>query len=176
MAARVIGDVPGSPDRLRFTHVLIRDALYEGLTTRAPRLCCTAGSWTALEQLYGDEPGAHLAELAHHAIAGGEFARGGRYAHLAGDRALALSAYEEAARLYQIALDAARARGRAGRARPLRAAACAGRGRDARGRHAGGAGDVRRRGRPRAARSGWRASCARAAAGYGGRIVWSRRR
>ena len=30
MAARVVADVPGAPGRLRFTHVLIRDTLYEG--------------------------------------------------------------------------------------------------------------------------------------------------
>ena len=33
MAARVVSDVPETPGRLRFAHVLIRDALYEGLTT-----------------------------------------------------------------------------------------------------------------------------------------------
>jgi tetratricopeptide (TPR) repeat protein len=59
-----------------------------------------------LEALYGDEPGQHLAELAHHSMAGHDFAKGLRYAQRAGDRALALLAYEEAARLYQTALDA----------------------------------------------------------------------
>ena len=33
MAARVMSDVPGAPGRLRFAHVLIRDTLYEGLTS-----------------------------------------------------------------------------------------------------------------------------------------------
>ena len=60
----------------------------------------------ALELLYGEEPGPHLAELAHHAVAGSEFDKGVRYACRAGDRALALLAYEEAARLYSMALDA----------------------------------------------------------------------
>ena len=32
-AARVVSDMAGAPDRLRFAHVLIRDTLYEGLTT-----------------------------------------------------------------------------------------------------------------------------------------------
>ena len=37
MRARVVTDVPGAPGRLRFAHVLIRDTLYEGLTTAPPR-------------------------------------------------------------------------------------------------------------------------------------------
>ena len=67
MAARVVADVPGDPGRLRFAHVLIRDTLYEGLTSvRRVRLHRLARE--ALEALYGDEAGPHLAELAHHAI------------------------------------------------------------------------------------------------------------
>jgi hypothetical protein len=60
----------------------------------------------ALEALYGEEPGPHLAELAYHCSAGSDFVKGLRYARLAGDRALALLGYEEAARLYEAALDA----------------------------------------------------------------------
>ena len=42
MAERVIGDVPGSPGRLRFGHALIRDVLYEDLSPA--RGCgCTSG-------------------------------------------------------------------------------------------------------------------------------------
>jgi DNA-binding SARP family transcriptional activator/tetratricopeptide (TPR) repeat protein len=105
MAAGVISDVPGSPSRLRFAHVLIRDTLYEGLTTvRRVRLHRLAVE--ALELLYGEEPGPHLAELAHHSVAGSEFENGVRYGSRAGARALALLAYEEAARLYSMALDA----------------------------------------------------------------------
>jgi DNA-binding SARP family transcriptional activator/tetratricopeptide (TPR) repeat protein len=105
MAARVVADVPGDPGRLRFAHVLIRDTLYEGLTTvRRVRLHRLATE--ALEALYGDEAGPHLAELAHQAIAGSEFDKARRYAKRAGDRALALLAYEEAARLYATALEA----------------------------------------------------------------------
>ena len=33
IAARVVSDVPGASDRLRFAHVLIRDTLYDGLTS-----------------------------------------------------------------------------------------------------------------------------------------------
>ena len=105
MAARVLADVPGAADRLRFAHVLIRDTLYEGLA--APRRARLHRQVVAaLEALYGDEPGQHLAELAHHSIAGSDVDKALRYAQRAGDRALALLAYEEAARLYQTALDA----------------------------------------------------------------------
>ena len=64
------------------------------------------GSDAFLAALYGDEPGPHLAELAHHSIASSDVDKALRYAQRAGDRALALLAYEEAARLYQTALDA----------------------------------------------------------------------
>jgi DNA-binding SARP family transcriptional activator len=105
MAARVVSDVPGAPGRLRFGHVLIRDTLYEALTS-ARRVRLHRLALEALEALYGDEPGQHLAELAHHAVAGSDFDNGVFYARRAGDRALALLAYEEAARLYETALDA----------------------------------------------------------------------
>jgi DNA-binding SARP family transcriptional activator len=105
MAARVVSDVPDSPGRLRFAHLLIRDTLYEGLTT-ARRIRLHRLAVEALEGLYSEESGAHLAELAHHAVEGSELAKGLLYARRAGDRALALLAYEEAVRLYTMALDA----------------------------------------------------------------------
>jgi predicted ATPase len=98
MAARVVSDIPGTPDRLRFTHVLVRDTLYEALAN-ARRVRLHRQAIEPLEMLYGDEPGPYLAELAHHAIAGREFERGLRYARRAGDRAVLLLAYEEAARM-----------------------------------------------------------------------------
>jgi eukaryotic-like serine/threonine-protein kinase len=105
MAARVVSDIAGAPGRLRFAHVLIRDTLYEGLTS-ARRVRLHRLAVEALEALYGEEPGPYLAELAHHCIAGRDFQKGLPYASGAGDRAVALLAYEEAARLYEIALDA----------------------------------------------------------------------
>jgi DNA-binding SARP family transcriptional activator len=105
MRAGVISDIPGSTDRLRFAHVLIRDTLYDALTSvRRVRLHRLAAE--ALEALYGEDEGPHLAELAHHAVAGSDFEKGLRYAQRAGDRALAVLAYEEAARLYETALEA----------------------------------------------------------------------
>jgi len=105
VAARVIANVPGAAAILRFAHVLIRDTLYEGLTT-ARRVRLHRLAVEALEALGMADPGPRLAELAHHAIAGSDFERGVRYARQAGDRALALLAPEEAARLYTTALDA----------------------------------------------------------------------
>jgi DNA-binding SARP family transcriptional activator/tetratricopeptide (TPR) repeat protein len=172
MAARIIADMPGSTDRLRFTHVLIRDTLYEGLTS-ARRVLLHRQSGEALEALYGHEPGPHLAELAHHAIAGGDLERGSRYARAAGDRALTLSAYEEAVRLYETALDRLELEGVSkewARCTLLLA----------RGEAETRAGDT-----PSAQETflaaaaiarqlGLTTELARAAAGYGGRIVWAR--
>src|SRR5205807_10038001 len=62
-----------------------------------------------LERLYASDPESHLTELAHHffaALPSGDAARAVDYAQRAGDRAIALLAYEEAARLYVLALHA----------------------------------------------------------------------
>jgi DNA-binding SARP family transcriptional activator/tetratricopeptide (TPR) repeat protein len=104
-AARIVTDMPAGPGRLRFAHVLIRDTLYEGLTTpRRVRLHRLAVD--VLERLYGGEAGPHLAELAYHAIAGSEFEKALTCAQHAADRAVTLLAYEEAARLYGTAIEA----------------------------------------------------------------------
>jgi DNA-binding SARP family transcriptional activator len=92
-------------DGLRFAHILIRDVVYQRLSTpRRVRLHRLAIE--TLEGLYQVDSGPHLAELAHHAIAGSDFERALSYARSAGDQALALLAYEEAARLYAMALEA----------------------------------------------------------------------
>ena len=106
MTARVLSHVPGSHDQVRFAHVLMRDTLYDGLTT-ARRVRLHRLAVDALSDLYGSDPGPHLAELAYHSIAGSDFDRGLELARQAADRALESLAYEEAARLYQVALDAA---------------------------------------------------------------------
>jgi hypothetical protein len=102
IGVRVLAEVSGATDRLRFAHVLIGETLYEGLTA-ARRLHLHRRAAAALEALHGDRPGPHLAELAHHAVAGRDPDRGLRFARAAGDRALELLAYEEAARLYRLA-------------------------------------------------------------------------
>jgi DNA-binding SARP family transcriptional activator/tetratricopeptide (TPR) repeat protein len=172
MAPRVVSDVPGAHGRLRFAHVLIRDTLYEGITaTRRVRLHRLAVE--ALEALYGDEAGPHLAELAHHAVAGSDFVKGVSYGRRAGDRALSLLAYEEAARLYEAALEAlgllhpSDERARCDLLLSLGEAEIrAGNSPLAKEIFLEAAGIARRLGLAR--------ELARAAAGYGGRIIWVR--
>ncbi|MGZ4314221.1 MAG: BTAD domain-containing putative transcriptional regulator [Gaiellaceae bacterium] len=172
MAARVVSDVPGAPDRSRFAHLLIRDSLYEGLTA-ARRVRLHRSAVKALEELYGDDPGQHLAELAHHSVAGSDFAKGRLYAQRAGDRALALFGYEEAARLYQTALEALDLTDEPNE--PVRAELLlslgeaevrAGNTPAAKQAFLTAAGIARQYGLPRA--------LGRAAVGYGGRLVWAR--
>jgi tetratricopeptide (TPR) repeat protein len=108
IATGMVAAVPGAPGRLRFTHALIRDTLYEGIPAgRRVRLHRQAGE--ALETLYMQDLGPHLAELAHHffeAAAGGDAGKAVSYADQAGQRAIGLLAYEEAARLFRMALAA----------------------------------------------------------------------
>jgi DNA-binding SARP family transcriptional activator len=108
VAARVLAAVPGDRGRLRFAHTLIRETLYDKLTTpRRVQLHRRAGE--ALESLYAHDPEPHVAELAHHffeAAPGGDVDKAFQYAQRAGDRALKLLAYEEAARFYDLSLQA----------------------------------------------------------------------
>jgi predicted ATPase len=88
----------------RFSHSLIREVLYERLPIPArTQLHSLAGE--AIEHQYGIESETHIAELARHfaevAIAGGEASKALEYARRAGDRAMGMYAYEEAAAEYQ---------------------------------------------------------------------------
>ena len=103
VGAHVIAEVPGVYGRCSFTHALIRQTLYDGLTaTRRARLHLRVAE--ALEQLDAD-----AAELAHH-FSLAPPARGAskavEYAESAARRATGVLAYEEAARLYTVALAA----------------------------------------------------------------------
>ena len=105
---RLLSAVPGGLGRLRFAHALIRETLYEGLTTpRRVQLHRRAGR--ALEALYREQADPHLAELAHHffqAAPAGEVDKAISYTERAAARALKLLAYEEAARLFELGLQA----------------------------------------------------------------------
>jgi tetratricopeptide (TPR) repeat protein len=104
--ARVVGEVSGLPGRFRFSHALIRDVLYEGIPS-ALRIDLHRRTGEALEALPEEEQTSRLAELAHHfhlSTPGGGTERGIGYACRAGDDAAARLAYEEAARLYEMAL------------------------------------------------------------------------
>lgn len=171
-AARLLSDVPDGRDQLRFAHVLIRDTLYHDLGA-ARRAQLHRQLLRTLEELYGDDPGTHLAELAQHAIAAGVLDKGISYAWRAADRSLELLAYEEAARLYQTALDTLDLTGSTAeedRCELLlslaEARARAGDTAAAKGAFVDAAAIARRLRLPRA--------LARAAAGYGGRLAWAR--
>ena len=99
-------DVPGGAGRLRFAHVLIRDTLYEGLTSRPPRPVAPAGRRSARGALRRRAGTASRRARAPLPSPGSDFDKALALRRRAGDRALALLAYEEAARLYQTALDA----------------------------------------------------------------------
>jgi AAA ATPase domain len=107
--ARVIGEVPGFPGRFRFAHASIRDALYDAMPS-ARRIVLHRRTAEALESLHEEERARRLAELAHHfylSSPGGSWRktrRGVEYARGAGDDAAGRMAYEEAARLYEMAL------------------------------------------------------------------------
>jgi tetratricopeptide (TPR) repeat protein len=158
MTARVVTDVPDARERSRFAHVLIRDALYDSLTP-ARRVSLHRAAAGVLE----DD-----AELAYHAMAGNDLEKALACAQRAGDRALGLLAYEEAARLYDVALAAkpderTRCELMLGRGE---AEMRAGQALDAKETFVAAAEVARRLGLDR--------ELARAAAGYGGLIVWSR--
>jgi DNA-binding SARP family transcriptional activator len=106
IAEGVVTEVPGSADRLQFTHALVRDALYEQLgASQRRKLHAQLGQ--VLEERYAADAEPHLAELAQHFFAAGPEgnpAKAFDYARRAGDRASRLLAFEEAARLYGLAL------------------------------------------------------------------------
>lgn len=107
-AARMISEVPGVLGRLRFSHALVRDGLYEGIPG-ARRIRLHADIGALLEDLYRDDIDGHLSELAHHfvlAAPGGGVDRAVGYSRLAGERAVRLLAYEEAIRLFELGLEA----------------------------------------------------------------------
>jgi AAA ATPase-like protein len=102
---RESGTVAGS---YYFEHILVRDALYRELEpSRRAELHWQVG--TALERIHAADAEPHLAELAHHyllAIGPGRDARRAiDYSTRAGGRAMAQTAYEEAAVHYRRALD-----------------------------------------------------------------------
>jgi DNA-binding SARP family transcriptional activator len=172
--AGLVGAVPEATGRLRFSHILVRDALYEELPApRRPRLHRDVAE--ALERLYAANPEPHLTELAQHYREAGPAAAGKAiaYAQRAADRAAAQFAYEEAAQGYgsALALLETAPAGDADRERELllargEALGLAGRGAEARG--------ALRRAADLAEDAGRPDQLARAALAYGGRLGWER--
>jgi len=102
----VIAESPGGAHRMRFSHVLIRDTLYDELGA-GRRMQVHRRTGEALEELHEHDPDANLAEIAHHFFEAGPSGdpRGAyEYARAAGDRAARLLAYEEAVRLYGLTI------------------------------------------------------------------------
>jgi len=106
MAARVVSTLAGGTGRMRFEHALIRDTAYESLTAaRRAQLHRRIGE--TLEKRYSGDLGPHLAELAHHffaALPAGDSEKAFTYAIRAAEWSIAQLAFEEAARLYEMAL------------------------------------------------------------------------
>jgi DNA-binding SARP family transcriptional activator len=174
-AARLIGPVPGAPERLRFAHILVRDVLYEEIyAPRRLRLHRAVGE--ALEALHAPQLDSHIAELAHHFVAAGSLAsdKAIAYTQRAADVAAAQFGYEEAARYYALTLELLERRGRADAAHTCDLLLSLG---EAHSR-AGNAADAKaafRQAATLADEHGWHERLVQAALAYGGRFPWVRR-
>ncbi len=104
--AGLVAEAPDDPDRYAFSHALIRETLYEGMSTaRRTRIHRRIG--IVLEQLDPAHPERHISALALHFTRAAEpedAERAIRYALRAGSEATAMLANEEAAEHYARAL------------------------------------------------------------------------
>ncbi len=93
--------------RFRFAHALIREALYDDLLA-SERVELHRRVGEAIERLFPASLDEHLPELAYHFARfapGGDAEKALDYASRAARRASSLLAYEDAAQLYELALD-----------------------------------------------------------------------
>ena len=98
-----------TPETFRFVHDLVRDAVEAGLGT-PDRVLLHRAAADALEAGAAGPVGDHLADLARHwavAAVAGERARAAERVRHAADDAVRRTAFEEAARLYRLALEVA---------------------------------------------------------------------
>jgi tetratricopeptide (TPR) repeat protein len=108
-AARIVAEVPSIAPRYRFAHNLVRDTLYDELSTgRRARLHRRAAE--AIELVHAGRLAEHVSALANHysrasAPAGDTGAKAVGYAVQAGERALEQLAHDEAVAWYHRALD-----------------------------------------------------------------------
>lgn len=103
---RVLTPAAATVGRFSFVHLLIRDTLYDDLST-PDRLALHRRAADAMTQHYAGDLALHLAEIAHHygcAAASGDVAPAVEYSRKAGERALASLAYEEAVLHFRRAL------------------------------------------------------------------------
>ena len=107
-AARLVHAVPGVSERYTFTHALVRDTLYGELTpARRSRLHRQVAEVLDRLAAEGDRPLADLAYHYAHAASAADAHKAIECAVGAAERAAASFALEEAARFYDIALQAA---------------------------------------------------------------------
>ncbi len=107
LAAGLLVDVPARPGAFAFTHALVRETLYDELTT-VRRVVLHDRVGTALEARYGEDR-EHAAELAHHfleAAPAGDAGRAVAQCRRAAEAALTVLAYEDAVGHYERALAA----------------------------------------------------------------------
>ncbi len=173
-ASRVVEPVPGTRTFRRFSHAVIRDVLYDALpSAELRRLHTRVGR--ALETVYGPEAEAQSAELAHHfcraAEAGGDVGVAVDWATSAGERGARLLAFEEARRLYELALETHGPAGDPATRCDLLLALGEVR---SRGGDGPGAKQSFREAAGMARDTGMPDRLAHAALGYGGRFVWAR--
>ncbi len=98
LRASVIRDLHGPDERYEFTHALIQQTLADELST-SQQTRLHAEIVSAIERLHGDDLEDHSAELAYHCEEAGSAVAAEkviRYALVAGERALATFAWEEA--------------------------------------------------------------------------------
>ncbi len=90
--------------RYRFGHALFQQYLYQGLGRGQRRLLHREAA-RAMEMLHGEEVDQVLPEIAHHYLEAGDTLQAAHYHMRAGARARRFVAFEEAVRLYRVALD-----------------------------------------------------------------------
>jgi class 3 adenylate cyclase/tetratricopeptide (TPR) repeat protein len=107
VAASLLAESSERVGQFRFAHALVNQTLYEGLgATRRARMHGRVAQ--ALENLYGEDPGERLSELALHwrlAAVAVDKAKAANYALRAGQRALDSLAPAEAVRLFADAVE-----------------------------------------------------------------------
>jgi hypothetical protein len=173
--AGLLGPVPGMLGWFRFSHELVRETLYEELTS-AGRMRLHLQTAEVLREIHAGDEGPHLAEIAHHLFEAaplGNTATAVDYARWAGEEAARSLAYEEAARLFRMALQALEREEQPDQGLAAELLLAEG---DARARAGDllGARESFLSAADNARRRGAATQLGRAALGYGGRFAWSR--
>src|SRR5271156_369554 len=105
---RIINPVRDSPGSYRFSHAMIRETIASDLA-EGRRMLLHLQLGHALEEMHGVDLGANVARIAKHyarSVPIGPWEKAVDFARRGAEFALEQLSYEEAARLYQIAIDA----------------------------------------------------------------------